>query len=151
MRNDIKAVGGFFEDLPVLAFVLTGSFLVIGMNVWVAGQREAHDVLRLLDESAEELADAVVMELTAGGHSVVPLDSVRLLNSSSFLPLHLSLASWTVSLSLIHPAQIPLATWQGGHAPPDSDAGWHSTLFNVLCSRSCVGVAEVVAVVYGNG
>lgn len=150
MRSDIRAIGGFFEDLPVLAFVLTGSFLVMWTNVWVVEQQDANDVTRSLEEAAEELADAVLKTLSGGGYTEISLESVRFMDPSSFVPHDGYSTPWAVSIVIIHPFQMPVSAWRCQESSPEADAGWHSRLFNVRYGASSIAVAEVVAVVYSD-
>ena len=149
MWND-EGVGGFFEDLPVLAFILTGSLLIISTNVVLAEQKDDMERLESLELSAERLAHLVLVALSEGFRDDVTLESMRALNRSSLpSPSELAGASgWTVSLTVIHPWQELVGVWESGSSAVYAEAGWHCLLFNVSYGQYGVGVAEVVAVVF---
>ena len=146
MNTDDRAIGGFFEDLPVLMIVLMGTVSVMGTGIWVSEQTESLDRADSLDKAAEEMTDVVLSRLSEGGLTRITLDSIAALQPSSIVPDDGSLA-WTVSIAMIHPWHEVITVMRSEDLGQASVTGWHSRLFNVLHGVSSIGVAEVVAVV----
>ena len=151
MRFDGKAVGGFFEDLPVLAVILTGTALLLSANAFIVGQRCAVDTVRVLEAAAENLADGVLLELTDGGAMPVPIERLKALEASSADVFVEGCYGWVVAIALLHPWQEAIVNLRSDGAAQVEDAGWHSQLFNVAIGITGVAVAELVAVVYTDG
>ena len=149
MWND-EAVGGFFEDLPVLAFILTGSLLIVSTNVAVTDQRDELERSERLELAAGRLAGSILAAISDGCGEDNPLDSVRALNLSTLPPTpELPQASgWAIFIAMVHPWHEPLADCSSGSPSSLAEAGWHCLLFNVSYGQYGVGVAEVVAVVF---
>ena len=149
MWND-EAVGGFFEDLPVLAFILTGSLLIVSTNVAVTDQRDELERSERIELAAGRLAGSILAAISDGCGEDNPLDSLRALNLSTLLPTpELPQASgWAIFIAMVHPWHEPLANCSRGSPDSSAEAGWHCLLFNVSYGQYGVGVAEVVAVVF---
>ena len=148
MRFDGKAVGGFFEDLPVLAIILTGTALLLSANAFIVGQRCDADTVRALEAAAESLADGVLLELTDRDAMSVPIERLKALEASSVDSFVEGCYGWAVAITLLHPWQETIVTVRSDGAARVEDAGWHSQLFNVAIGITGVAVAELVAVVY---
>ncbi len=59
MKNDCLAVAGFFEDLPVLAFVLSGVMSLILTGTFVARHLEVERNQEHLDDLAQRIVDSL--------------------------------------------------------------------------------------------
>ena len=149
MRND-EAVGGFFEDLPVLAFILTGFLLIASTNVAVTNQRNELERSERLELAAGRLAGSVLAAISEGCGEDNQLNSVSSLNLSALLPASVlpQAFGWAISIALIHPWHEPLVKCSNGSPGPLAEAGWHCLLFSVRYCQLGVGVAEVVVVVF---
>ena len=149
MRND-EAVGGFFEDLPVLAFILTGFLLIASTNVAVTDQRNELERSERLELAARRLAGFVLAAISEGCGEDNQLGSVSSLNLSALLPASVlpQGSGWAISIALIHPWHESLVKSSNGSPGPLAEAGWHCLLFNVRYGQYGVGVAEVVVVVF---
>ena len=63
MRSDESGVAGFFEDLPVLAFVLCGVMLLVSSGLWTSGGlatlREDEQLQELASRSVERIVQRI--------------------------------------------------------------------------------------------
>ena len=150
MKADCDGVAGFFEDLPVLMFVLTGVFIVVAAGVWTSNTLEAQRMRDRLEALAEGLVNEVVLETEArlGGESFSTVSALSHLNLSHLaggvLPAH------RCSIAIIE--RYPEARWLV-HWPdetPDSpiQAVGASRLLNAFDEHLMVVVVEVRAIVW---
>jgi hypothetical protein len=65
MKADCDGVAGFFEDLPVLMFVLTGVFIVVAAGVWTSNTLEAQRTRNRLELLADGLLSEIVLDIEA--------------------------------------------------------------------------------------
>jgi hypothetical protein len=147
MRNDCRGIGGFFEDLPVLLFVLAGSMLLIGTNAWITVGKDTLETSRMAEERAEDLSATFMLALHGDFGGDVAVQSVRLVTASSIGTEATLPESWRISVTVIHPwRELVLAL---GTQAWSSDActGWHSQLLNLRYSVSGCAIAEVVVCV----
>lgn len=146
MRRDTDGVGGFFEDLPVLAFVLAGVLSVAGTASWTGEALSDGEVREGLESAARHLAASVAIEL-AGAGALPSTDSVRGANLSGPLDGLPEDTCALVSVWCLHPDPEPLivaATAEGD--PPEAFSA--RALLNVLCEGGVVGIAEVRVLVW---
>ena len=150
MKADCDGVAGFFEDLPVLMFVLTGVFIVVAAGVWTSNTLEAQRMRDRLEALAEGLVNEVVLETEArlGGESFPTVSALSHLNLSHLaggvLPAH------RCSIAIIE--RYPEARWLV-HWPdetPDSpiQAVGASRLLNAFDEHLMVVVVEVRTIVW---
>jgi hypothetical protein len=150
MKADCDGVAGFFEDLPVLMFVLTGVFIVVAAGVWTSNTLEAQRMRDRLEALAEGLVNEVVLETEArlGGESFPTVSALSHLNLSHLaegvLPAH------HCSIAIIE--RYPEARWLV-HWPdetPDSpiQAVGAARLLNAFDEHLMVVVVEVRAIVW---
>ena len=146
MRRDTEAVGGFFEDLPVLAFVLAGVLSVAGTACWTGEQARENGLEESLERSADLLVTSVVQSLT--GTSVTPsLDSIRCAElSEAFCCLDRWEAA-LVSVWCVHPAPEPLLVLSTADGEPGL-ASYQRAFLNALCPGGTVGIVEVRVLVW---
>jgi hypothetical protein len=146
MREDIDGVGGFFEDLPVLAFVLAGVLSVAGTACWTAESRSAGDALEGLEACADLLVADVVAELTRS--SPTPsTESIRRTNLSVPFGHMAEGTAGVVSVWCVHPGSEPLLVASTGDSEP-CDACSDRALMNALREDGTVCVVEVRALVW---
>ena len=150
MKADCDGVAGFFEDLPVLMFVLTGVFIIVAAGVWTSNTLEAQRMRDRLEALAEGLVNEVVLETEArlGGESFPTVSALSHLNLSHLaggvLPAH------RCSIAIIE--RYPEARWLV-HWPdetPDSpiQAVGAARLLNAFDEHLMVVVVEVRAIVW---
>ncbi|MDH3364791.1 MAG: hypothetical protein OEM29_02130 [Thermoplasmata archaeon] len=147
MRDDHLGIGGFFEDLPVLLFVLTGTLLLIGTNVWVMEGRGVLEAVSSCEQQAEDLVGTFMLALSNKCGADATVESVRFVNSSLLDNGSTWPGVWAISVSVIHPWQELLLSLGNQTEPTGADAGWHNRLFNLRYGVSGSAVAEVVAYV----
>ncbi len=146
MRGDVDAVGGFFEDLPVLAFVLAGVMSVAGTASWASGIMSESDRDEALERSASLLACSVVIELQDAG-DVPTAEAVMRANLSEVLDSLPDGLGCLVSVWCVHPEDGLLLTVSRG-------AGEHvlacsaKVLMNAICGGGAVGILEVRVLVW---
>ncbi len=147
MRKDHNGIGGFFEDLPVLLFVLLGSLLLVATNAWIAVGNDASRAARLADEEADDLAASFLLSLWSVFGDEVSVESIKRFNSSLMMNDLPSAGSWAISVTVIHPWRESVLTL-GPQIPTSCTyAGWHSRLINLRYGVAGYAVAEVVACV----
>jgi len=77
MRSDCDAVGGFTEDLPVLAIVISGVVLLMTTASWVGDILMSDEVSRTLEREVQEIADRFVLLMTSQSHDLPLVESIR--------------------------------------------------------------------------
>ena len=137
MKADVRGVGGFLEDLPVLVFVLIGTMAVISTSVLVAEKRAEIRSLALADREAEKLLDELLALFSCGSDRSISIERLRAANASQVGGLCPLDYRWQVSVIVIHP--------------------WTETI-NVQCEACAqIGLGErgyanrVVNALYGTG
>jgi len=87
MRSDESGVAGFFEDLPVLAFVLCGVLLLVSSSLWVsaqlAGLRENERLEKLTDRAADMIVEVIGSSTTS--YDVPTMQSIERSNLFEYL------------------------------------------------------------------
>lgn len=141
MKGDEDGVGGFFEDIPVLAFVLAGVLSVAGTASWAAGELAMAETSEELERSASQLLTAVMARLRDLGQ-VPQIESVRAVDLSQPLLERDPRFSCMASVWCLHPVNEPLiVVGEPGEEPETVGSG--RGLMNVLCEAGVVGVMEV--------
>lgn len=146
MRQDTSAVGGFFEDLPVLAFVLAGVLSVASTACWSAEELAGGDVLDDLSREAGRALKAAVGSLQP--HPCFPtLESVRVANLSGISQVLGDEYGWMASVWSLHPEvrQI-LVSGQLGSDPMFARSA--ESLINAICDDGTIAILEVRVVVW---
>jgi len=72
VRSDKSGVAGFFEDLPVLAFVLVGSCVLIASGILTSEANAQKADADRLHKLASSLGDSLVAELLQARPGLVP-------------------------------------------------------------------------------
>lgn len=146
MNEDTDAVGGFFEDLPVLAFVLAGVMSVASTASWSAEQLSEDRVSEDLLREAERVLDAA---LDAFGPltSSSTVEHLRQANLSGLAGAVSPGIGWTLSVWVIHPSVeelVSVGQLEGGLSTVRSA----KALVNAISDDGAVYVLEVRAVVW---
>lgn len=146
MRFDNVAVGGFFEDLPVLAFVLAGVLSVSGTAVWTSGELAEAGQITSLERHATNLVSAAVSVLRGLG-TAPDLETVACVNLSGLLDGLTEDLGCIIAVWCVHPfRELVLSCGDIGTSP--ASVGSDSSYMNVLCGGGVVGVLEVRALVW---
>ncbi|GEM_PF-2173050 len=146
MRGNQDAVGGFFEDLPVLAFVLAGVMSVAGTACWTSGQLSETDDSDALGQSAARLVADVVVDLRGDG-ALPSVEAVRSANLSLRLAGLPEGLACLISVWCIHPDLESLLVV--GEADSDLEvARSERALMNASCEGGVVGILEVRVLVW---
>ncbi|MBU1157919.1 MAG: hypothetical protein KKE24_01105 [Candidatus Thermoplasmatota archaeon] len=77
MYFDCDAVGGFTEDLPVLAIVISGVVLLMATAGWVGDALMSEETSRALELEVQEIADRFVLFLTSRSDDLPLVESIR--------------------------------------------------------------------------
>ncbi|MGD9962435.1 MAG: hypothetical protein AB7S97_00825 [Thermoplasmata archaeon] len=140
------AVGGFFEDLPVLAFVLAGVLSVAGTASWASGMLSEDEWCEELERSASQLVAAVVAELR--GVDILPtVEAVRQADVSSLMRALPEGTHGLVSVWSVHPVTERLLMVGSCEGEPLL-ARSESMLMNAVFDGGAVGILEVRVLVW---
>ncbi len=146
MRSDTEAVGGFFEDLPVLAFVLAGVLSVAGTASWTSVMLADDERCEALELAASQLLVKVVSEIC--GADVLPTtESVRRANLSSPMDELPDGVVGLVSVWCVHPVNECLLMVSLCEGEP-TIACSEGALIDALCDGGMVGILEVRVLVW---
>jgi hypothetical protein len=146
MRSDTDAIGGFFEDLPVLAFVLAGVLSVSGTATWVGWSMEDAARERSLEDVASSLVSAVVLSLRVNS-DVPTVEHIAGSNLSAPIERLGTDMGYVITVWCVHPYRELLLSAEHGWSGP-STSGFHREFMNVACPGGLVGVVEVRALVW---
>ncbi len=150
MRADCDGIAGFFEDLPVLMFILTGVFIIVAAGVWTSNTLESQRVRDRLEALSDKLVNEIILEIEArlGGESFLTLSALSNLNLSHLvdgvLPTH------GCSIAVIE--RYPEVRWlvHLSDMTPDSpvQAVGDARLLNAIDESLMVVVVEVRVIVW---
>jgi hypothetical protein len=141
MKSDTGAVGGFFEDLPVLAFVLAGVLSVAGTACWASELLSDGERSDAVEHSASQLIVGIVLEMQDS--DVLPtVEAVRSANLSDPIGALSDRFSCLVSIWHIHPGNERLMVVGSCEGAP-ALACSARVLMNVICDDGAVGILEV--------
>jgi hypothetical protein len=149
VKPDERGVAGFFEDLPVLMFVLAGTFTIV-VSAWNASQvvisREEDKALELLTDRCAEL---LLSELV-GEHpwTVVTVASVCSTRLTQIVAEFLEGREFCMSIVMVHPELkwILQAPGRSGEAPERACSA--SRLINALTDGGYTAILAVRIVVW---
>lgn len=149
MRADDAAVAGFFEDLPVLLFVLAGVSTLVLSGVMAAERASEKRLHSELDSAAERLLDSILMSLGAGediGNAWI--SSVGSVNISRCSAQVLDGEACAVNFVQYWPS----LQWLRSEAPsmgiPSTNTGYASRVLNAIEDNGLVGIIEVTVHVW---
>lgn len=149
MRRDESGVAGFFEDLPVLMFVLAGTLTILISAINASSAKMLEERNRAIEAIAERSADIVVSELTSEHPGVpVTVHSVCCTGLDSTLRDFLGTRGFCLSMVLVHPEFRWLSPppEQSHDIPEIAHAA--SRLINALVDDGRLGVLAVRVVVW---
>lgn len=150
MNADDAGVAGFFEDLPVLMFVLVGVATLVLCGTWVSRNLNAVQVQEELDSLAEDLVDSVVSRLlrpeTPG---LIPsVSSAQNFNISDVASKVVGERHYMIAFIARYPSYTWLNAGSDNETALPIATGYCSRLLNVLdgCGRTIM--LEVKAIVW---
>ncbi|MCU0853069.1 MAG: hypothetical protein MUC90_07465 [Thermoplasmata archaeon] len=149
MRHDDAAVGGFFEDLPVLVLVLCGVAAIVSASVWSSGQIADEQSVRELDEIAQRFVDRLVeaaLQVEGGGYPSV--DKLRVLNISRLAMGLPKAIGYAVSIVEIYPSLEWLLQYVSDGKPISTDASASIRLVNAIDPWSRIVIVEARVIVW---
>ncbi len=100
MMRDDSGVAGFFEDLPVLAFVLGGIFLLISSSVWCHQITSERDAEARLQADADEYLDKFLATFTDG---ITPIGEFACKCEPLVSGLGSGFSGFLLNVSVVHP------------------------------------------------
>jgi hypothetical protein len=149
MRDDESAVGGFFEDLPVLVIVLCGVVAIVSASVWSSGQIANEQFVQELDEIARGFADRLVeAALQVEGGDYPSVDKLRTLNISRLSIGLPKTIGYAVSIVEVYPSLEWLRQFVSDEKPISSDAVASIRLMNAVDSLSRIVIVEARVIVW---
>lgn len=150
MKADCDGVAGFFEDLPVLMFVLTGVFILVTAGVWTSNTLEAQRMRDRLKALAEDLVNEIVLETEArpGTESFPTVSALSRLNLSHLAGGVLSDHRCSIAIIERYPEVRWLVHWSDETPGPPIQAIGAARLLNAFDEHLMVVVVEVRAIVW---
>jgi hypothetical protein len=150
MRPDEAGVAGFFEDLPVLMFVLVGVTTLILCGTWVSKSLNALNAQEELDSLAENLVNSVMSSLLRPETSgIVPsVSSVQAIDISQIAAGVVGQRHYLVAIIVRYPSYCSLNKGSDNDTAPPDATGYCSRLLNVLDANERIVMLEVKAIVW---
>jgi hypothetical protein len=150
MRTDRSGVAGFFEDLPVLMFVLSGVVALVLTSVFVSERMTSDKMNEQLDSIASRIADSVASEIRfSRGPDMLPsVSSIRAFNCSDEVSQLSDGRCFVLSVFSLHPSLGCLLNICSDQSRPPRSTGYASELLNALCDDGLSMVLEVMVVVW---
>lgn len=149
MKHDECGVAGFFEDLPVLMFVLAGTLIIVVSAVSASKVIVTKDENKELERLAERCAELVLSELL-GQHReiVVTVGSVCSTRLSQVIDEFLSGHDYCMSILVVHPVLKWLVQVPGRSAEMPERACTTSRLVNALTDDGRMAILAVRIIVW---
>ncbi|HEX7391830.1 MAG TPA: hypothetical protein VF374_02630 [Thermoplasmata archaeon] len=150
MSWDDAAVGGFFEDLTVLLFVMVGVAVIVSAGVWTAHDAMDGRVEEELGILAEELLTAVLREISPPetiGHapSIEHITGLDLFAVAAEID---SDCQFCISATEHHPEHAWLCSATRGLPEGALRTAYASGFVNALDPMGMVAVVEVMVLVW---
>jgi hypothetical protein len=149
VRSDIDAVAGFFEDLPVLIYVLSGTLVLASSATWAAQFVSESRDTRSLGHLAESLADKALAEIR-NGQPDWHLPTVRSLEglNLSHLGDDLQGRKFAISITMRHPTEDFVFSAGMGDLNDTISTGFCSRFLNALTDDGLVAILELRVIVW---
>ena len=150
MRADRSGVAGFFEDLPVLMFVLSGVVTLVLTSVFVSERISEDRLDDQLDAVAKRMVDSVASEmLFSCGPDVLPtVTSIRALNCSGLVSPLSEGRGYALSVFSMHPSFGCLLSFSSNQSSAPRSTGYASRLLNALGDDGLCVILEVRVIVW---
>lgn len=150
IRSD-DAVGGFFEDLPVLAFVLLGTFVLVSTSVFTSSEMSEARELQRLEVLAGDIIKTMIMHMTGADRLVytVTVAALRDMSLASLVDRFADdLQGYCVSVVALYPCNEWLTSAARGDSSSAVSTGFARTFLNATFDDGLIGVIEVTALVW---
>lgn len=149
IRGD-EAVGGFYEDLPVLLFVLLGVFVLVSASVFASGQLSERRELDWMEGIAEEVLTAILSHLTSadGVGYTATMAAMREMGLDSLAGMAARDACYCVNVVAIHPRTEWLCSAARGDPGSAVLTGLARALLNAVCDDGSTGIVEVTVLAW---
>ncbi len=147
---DEDGVAGFFEDLPVLMFVLAGVSCLVMSGAWVATETAERDMEASIRNSAVRYARDLVLSLTSEWGTIPQVTSIMAKNLTSRAEPDPTVCGFTVSVALLGPNQSVLVAESRGKALDASCTGFARVVFNAIDERGLVQILEARVIVWSD-
>ena len=150
VKADDRAVAGFFEDLPVLMFILGGVSMLVFSGVWVSRTMAEQRVEEDLDRLAEDFVAHIMDELGCHGSAdVLPTEeSIKGLNLSAVALEVIGEKQFSAAILSLHPDSRWILAGGGDSLTTAIKTGYASRLFNAVSAGGLVCVLEVRVIVW---
>jgi len=150
MRANRSGVAGFFEDLPVLMFVLSGVVALVLTSVFVSERMTADRLDEELDAVAKRIVDSVASEmLFSCGPDVLPtVASIGAFDYSDLVSQLSGGRGFALSVFSLHPSFGCILNISGGQRSAPRSTGYASELLNALGDNGLNMVLEVRVIVW---
>jgi len=147
--EDQSGVGGFFEDLPVLMFVLAGTVTVIVSATFSVEVLASQEADKALERLATRCVDLIVAEIMDGhGGVAVIAGALCATKIDRALQDFLGDGEFFASIVMIHPESKRLCTIREAPTEIAGRASSASRMINVLVENGLTGIVVVRALVW---
>lgn len=149
MKLDRTAVAGFFEDLPVLLFVLAGVMTIVVTSTLAAEKFEEQTRQKDLNEWAHDIADTIVrrVQLSAGPNALPLVSSLINLNISADVP-QTRPCDFAASVFIVHPSIKPIIYYSSDPDALPELTGSSVRLMNAIDDQGEVVILKVRTVAW---
>ncbi len=144
------AVGGFFEDLPVLAFVLLGVFALVSAGVVASDRMSEHRRADWLESVADDILKGVLMRLTSAdavGYTLT-VAGMREMSLEALADGAAGDASYCVGIVVLHPRIEWLCSATKGDLRTATHAGYAESLFNATSDDGSTAIVKVTVLAW---
>lgn len=133
----------------MLVFILLGTMAVISTSVWVIEEREEMRAVADADLAADNLLDALLLQLNIGDVLGVSMASLREVNASKISEMCPGVSHWQISVLVIHPWVEAFELQDGDSALGlTGDAGYANRIINATYGMDGSALVEVRCVVW---
>ena len=141
-------VAGFFEDLPVLMFVLIGASVLVMSGAWVARQNAIRQLEQELDDTADTVVRRVLGSILSKWGETPRVTSLLGLDLAAIVSEESRGHEYAFAIASLHPEPEVFVTANNGDPSRVVRTGFASALFNALDERGLVLILEVRAIVW---
>ena len=148
MRDD-RGVAGFFEDLPVLVFVLAGTFVIVTSSATVSVELQSDERYKDLETIVNRSLNLVVRSLledsSMNGITVRSISESKLALTLSDL---LKGFDYSMTITMLHPNLTVVCWVSGPTGEMPADAFSESRLLNCITDDGRIGILMVRLLVW---
>lgn len=149
MKVDRTAVAGFFEDLPVLLFVLAGVTTLVVTSTLAAEKFGEQKRQKELNELARDITDTIVrrVQQSAGLNGLPLVSSLINVNLSDEVP-QIGHCDFAASVFIVHPLAKPIVYFSSDPDALPKLTGSSLRLMNAIDDQGEVVILEVRTVAW---